>query len=117
MVFNPRTGLIIPKCVAARFHVAGAKGVGKPQMQDAAESRARFGLKKRVSGPRFGVVAIVRGRNDIVVAGENQRFLESQKMPDMAVQPLQPGKLLGESLRTRRIAVGRINRSYAHHAA
>src|ERR1700712_2842661 len=102
MVFNPCARLIIPEGVAVRLAMAGAKRVRKPQMQDATESRARFGLKKGISCPRSRVIAIVRGRNDVVIPGENQRFLMAQEVADMPIKPLQPGQLIGESLRTRR---------------
>src|ERR1017187_4598313 len=96
MVFNPCTGLIIPERKAMRLAVASTKRVRKAQMQDATESRARFGLKKGVACPSFGVVAIVRRRNDVVVASENQRLFKAQEVAYMPLKPLQPGELIGK---------------------
>src|SRR6185503_19441809 len=108
MVLNPCTGLIIPKRIAVRLGVADAESIGKTEVRDATESRAGFGLKQRVAGPGFGVIAIVGRRNNIVVAGKNQRLLERQQLTDMAIEPFQPGKLIGESFGAGRVAVRRV---------
>src|SRR5690242_171350 len=104
MVLNPCTGLIIPKRIAAWLGVTDAERVGEAKIRDATESRAGFGLKQRVARPGFRIVAILSCRDDIVIAGENQRLLESEQPADMAIQPFQPGQLIGESFRARRVS-------------
>src|ERR1051326_1776510 len=55
-------------------------------------------------------MAIVRSRNDIVIARKNERFLEAQQAAGMGFEAVHPGEFVGKSLRTRRISIGRIER-------
>src|ERR1700676_2250820 len=93
LVAVPAAGLIIPKRIAVRLRVKDAGGVGQAEMKERAEARARLDPAQRIAAPGKRIVYILVGRADVVIPGEDERYLAAQQVLDMADQPFHPGEL------------------------
>lgn len=68
-----------------------AQGVGPALVQQVLEGGAALGLKQGVGLPRAGIVDVGVGRDDIVVAAENDRRLSRIKRRRVGDEPVGPG--------------------------
>ncbi len=71
----------------------GADRVGEAEILQPAEGGAALRLEQRVVHPGLRVLGVDRLGDDVVVAGQHQRFLERQPRLGPALQPLHPGSL------------------------
>ena len=60
--FSAGSRLIIPERIEPAIIGGGAEGVGQPEIEQGAKSRAGFGEEKRVARPGGRVGAILRSR-------------------------------------------------------
>ena len=88
VVALPGAALIVPEGETVAGRMTLADGVGPALMEKRAPPGAGFGAKQRIVLPGVGIVAVLRSRNDVVVAGENDRLLEGEKRARMRNQPL-----------------------------
>lgn len=118
VVFRPCAGLIIPEGIKSCFIRRRPRGIGEAQILQLAEGCAGLWQEQCVAFPHAWVVAIEGLGNDVVVARQNERFLEREAIFGKTPQPLHPGKLVGIFDRiVRRIAVRQIERADADRAA
>src|SRR5690606_20100183 len=74
-------------------------------------------LKQCVVQPAGGVADVDVGRDHVVVAGQYDGLFEPEQVAGVLLQPLQPRQLVGEFLRTDRVAVGCVDGCHPHRAA
>ncbi len=98
-------GLVVPEGVEARPRLAGAEGVGQPEIEEPAIGRPALWLEERVLGPRRRVPRVVGLGDDVVVAGEHQRRLVGEPGFRIGLERGDPGELVGEFLGFDRVAV------------
>ena len=80
VVLLPGAGLIIPERVEARVVADRANRIGQPEIAEARKLRAGLRQEQRVVDPGSGIVGVGRGRDDVVVAGEDERLLQRQML-------------------------------------
>src|SRR6185437_2005061 len=111
LVAIPAPGLIIPEAVAMRLGMEDAERIDQAEVEEGAEAAARFRTAQRVVAPAGGIVDVIVGRHDVVVAGEHERDLAGEQALGMRLEPRHPAKLVGEFLGIDGIAVGQIERA------
>ena len=79
VVLLPGAGLVVPERVDAGAGMAGAHRVRQAEIDERPVGGARFGLEQRILGPGLGVLRIGGFGNDVVVADQQERFLQLSK--------------------------------------
>jgi hypothetical protein len=119
LVLGPGAALVIPPSIALGGRMLGPERVGQAQEHHLAEQGAGLDVIERVFFPRLGFVDVLGLGDDVVIAAEDEGILAREQVPDVGVQPLQPGELVGKFLRPfaalgDRVAVGQIDRGDPH---
>src|SRR5882757_2968900 len=78
IVLLPGAGLIVPECEEARLIAAGPDCVSQPEIAQGPKPFPRLRQEQRVTSPQLRASGISRGRNDVEVAGEDERLLQRQ---------------------------------------
>ena len=117
LVLLPGAGLVVPEGVEPGLVGDRAQRIGQAEAEQGLESLARLGLEQRVLGPGGGIVDVAGCRNDVEVAGEDQRLLGLEPLLRILKKPRHPFELVGIFLGSDRIAVGQIEAGDAQHAA
>ena len=116
VVLLPGAGLVIPERVEAGL-VAGARNASvRPRLHERAELSPGLRQEQRVADPGGRVAGIGRRRNDVVVAGQDQRLLQRQTLTRIVNKPVHPFDLVGIFFGVRRVSVGQIDRRDADRA-
>ncbi len=112
----PCAGLIIPERVQAPGVGRRSQGVGQPERHEFAEFHPRLGQEQRVVDPLFRMGRVARLRNDVEIAGQDQRLFVLHELARMGDEPLHEHELVWVFLRTGRIAVRQIDARHPHDA-
>src|ERR1700689_465347 len=87
---------VVPESVDALVRMQLAHGVGPALSDQVRKGLARFGTKERVIHPAFRLVNIKLGRDYVVVAGENDGRVSSEKIFRMFRQAIDPTEFVVE---------------------
>src|ERR1700692_4628779 len=96
---------IIPEGVDTFVLIASAHGIGPSLSKQALIALAAFRLQQRILQPRTGVVNILIGRNDVVVARKHYWMTAVVKLAGVVDQPFEPGQFVVEFGTGLRVAV------------
>src|SRR6516165_4378903 len=116
-VLLPGAGLIIPERVLAGRIVDGPQCVGEPEAEQRLKALAGRRAEQSVIDPALGIIDIPGRRNDVEVAGQNQRLLRLEALARIFGKPRHPFELVWIFITARRVAVGQIEAGDAYHAA
>ena len=78
VVLGEGAGLVIPECVEVAGVADRADGVGEAEIGQRTELLARLRQKQRVLGPRSRIAGVGCGRDDVVVARQDERLFQLQ---------------------------------------
>jgi hypothetical protein len=115
-VLLPGPGLVIPERVLARRVGHGAQRIGQSQAEQRLERLAGLREKQRVPRPCGGVIDVRCCRNDVEVAGQNERLFRFKSFPGVLKKPRHPFEFIGIFIGVGRIAVGQIEAGDAQYA-
>ena len=87
VVLLPRARLIIPERVEAARVGRRAQRVDQAERQELSKPPTRLGQEQRVADPVFWMGGVARLRNDVEIAGENERLLVSDELLRVADEP------------------------------
>ena len=90
VVLLPGAGLVVPERVGAGRIGGGAHGFRETEIDQTPEGLPRLRLEQRVAQPVLRVLGVDRLRNDVEVAGQNQRLLQFEPLLRPALQPRHP---------------------------
>ena len=116
LVLLEGAGLIVPERVTMRLVVAGAEGIGQPEIEERLEMGAGLGPEQGVVHPRIRIVDVLRRRDHVEVAGDDQVLLVGEQRFDALLEPGHPGELVDELLGAEGIAVRQIDIDEAERA-
>src|ERR1700685_945546 len=105
---------VVPKGVAGLLWMQLAKRVSPSHRDQIGERAPYLRQKERILKPVFGLIDIDFGRDNVVVAGENDRLRSGDQFLCVFRKALQPSQLVIELRPGRGIAVGQVEASYAH---
>src|SRR5437667_347109 len=81
-------GLVVPEGVKALLVAAGAHRVGEAEIAQGAELLPGPRQEQGVAHPGCGMTNVGGGRNDVVIARQNQRFLQRQPLMCIMNKPI-----------------------------
>ena len=94
-----------------------AQRVGQAKAEQGLKTLARRGAKQGVVDPGGGIVDVLGRRDDVEVAGQDQRLLGLQSLLRILKKPRHPFELVGIFVAVGGIAIGQIKAGDAQHAA
>ena len=96
--------------------MAGACCIREAEIDERPPRRPAFGLKQRVIDPCLRTLGVDGFRNDVEVAGDDERRFLLEEIGDAGPHPLHPTEFVSEFIRADRIAVRQVERDDANHA-
>src|SRR5580692_579454 len=81
---------IVPESIDVRIRMHGAQAVDPTLPAQSRECVAHLDPKQRIVHPSLRLIDIALGRNDVVIAGENDRRLAGYERSGMHDQALEP---------------------------
>ena len=111
-VLLPGARLVVPERVEPLVVADRADGVGQAQAGQRAELGPGLRQEQRVLGPDRRIVHVVGGRDDVVVARQNERLFQLKPFMCVFRKPVHPSDFVRVFLGVRRVAVGQVDRRH-----
>src|SRR5579872_1598647 len=99
---------VVPEGINALARMQLAYRVLPTSRNESSECLADLGPEERIVEPSFRLIDVELSRHDVVIAGENNRFVRAKKCIRVLRQTLEPAELVIELRTGCRIAVGKI---------
>ena len=106
----PAVVFVIPEGPKRAFGLEGSQRVGPALREQMLKGLAAGGLNQSVAVERSSGVNVLRCRNDVVVACQDDGHARAQQLGGMANQTVEPGEFVIELRARLRIAVGQVER-------